>query len=168
MKKYKIIIIIMMLNCFAYIKADCQITDTLQWLKSRIEQNSYYIGKPLGVLLDSIRLNGVYVNNNNNWEVSGLIFSDDQPAHTLPRDTAWTNNFSIYFGKLFGINGAGHIHDLSSTDVNTHLIFIDLTFTQKIPFPTKLTADPDMCGLFGPVENICRPYIVASIKVGEY
>jgi hypothetical protein len=146
--------------------AMAQVADTTAYLRdSIVGKKSCYIGKPLSVLLDSLRANRIYTSST--WETSNLIFSDDQPAHTLPMDTAWIQSFRIYFGKLYGSGGAGYIHE-DNPNINTHLRWIDLTFTQKIPIPFKITGDRNLAGLFGPVEPICRPYIVASIQVGEY
>jgi hypothetical protein len=137
-------------------------TDTLGWLKTNIEQRSnLFVGNPLSVLLDSLYNLHIGIG-----EYSRDIISDGQPEGTYPTDTVWTKVCTIYFGKyLDDIVWRKH---RDNPNVNTHIPYIYLEFTQKIPFPTKLFNDRNMGDLFGPVEALCRPYIVASIEVGEY
>jgi hypothetical protein len=138
--------------------------DTLGWLKQNIGQNSFYIGKPLNVLLDTLNAHSLLsaiVDYDRNY------ISDGQPGGTYPTDTVWTNQFGVYFGAL---HDGGIKQQMREADwnINTHIPYIWFTFTQKIPFLTKLHQDVHIGTLFGPVQGLCRPYIVASIEVGEW
>ena len=168
MKYISIIIVLIWLNCFC-IKSFGQQqpapTDTLGWLKTNIEaKSSYFVSKPLSVLLDTLNANSL---------LSAIVdygrshISDDAPAHTYPTDTVWTNGIAIYFGAIFDGGIKVQMHE-ANWSVNTHIPYLSLTFTQKIPFLTSLAKDIHIGTLFGPVQGLCRPYIVASIKVDEW
>jgi hypothetical protein len=140
-------------------------TDTLGWLKANIEANSsYYVGKPLSILLDTLNAHSL---------LSAIVdymrphISDGAAANTLPGDTVWTNRISIYFQPIFDEGVKQQMHDVD-WNVNTHVPVVRLTFTQRIPFLTSLAKNVHIGTLFGPVQGLCRPYIVASIKVGEW
>jgi len=163
-----IIILAISLSC-SNIKVYCQQpapTDTLGWLKANIEANSsFYVGKPLGVLLDTLAMHGGLLSAIIDYDRDYV--SDGQPANTHPTDTVWTNQFGVYFGAL---HDGGIKEQMRNKDwnVNTHIPYIWFTFTQKIPFLTSIANDVNIGTLFGPVQSLCRPYIVASIEVGEY
>ena len=167
MKNLVLIISIFAAGCFSTTKIQGQaITDTLQWLKINIEQkNNHYAGKPLSVLLDTLAKRNIY---RGIWQYMSAIISDGAQAESSPGDTIYTASMKIYFGnQLFGVGKISQIHR-ENPSINTHLRWMYLKFTQKIPFPTSITLDQHFGDQFGSVESICRPYIVQSVTVGEY
>lgn len=167
MKNLIIILSIFVASSCIADKAQGQIiTDTLQWLKTNIEQqNKYYVGKPLGVLLDTLRKRNIYPGI---WQYTAPIKSDGTPAEARAGDTVYTANFMIYFGNLlFGKSKIPQIHR-DNLLANTHLRWMYLEFTKLIPFPSNIIFDPNTGDQFGSVEGICRPFIVRSVIVGEY
>ena len=167
MKNLVLIISFFVAGCFSTTKVQGQaITDTLQWLKINIEQkDSYYVGKPLSVLLDTLAKRNIY---RGIWQYMSAIISDGAQAESSPGDTIYTASMKIYFGnQLFGVGKISQIHR-ENASVNTHLRWMYLTFTQKIPFPSSIIFDRHFDDQFAPVESICRPYIVQSVTVGEY
>ena len=98
--KTKLIIFLLILICFGAIqlKAQMPITDTLQWLKTRIEQKkAYYIGKPFRFLLDTLRSNSIYIQ-----QYTPPVTSYNAPTLTQPKDTIYSNNFIVFFGEYYG------------------------------------------------------------------
>lgn len=165
MKNLLVIISIGITGCLSITKVQGQaITDTLQWLKTNIEQkNNCYVGKPLSVLLDTLANRGIYQGK---WQYNSPINSDGAPAETTAGDTVYTAHFKIYFGdQKFGVIGQMHRDDPL---VNTHLKWVYLTLTKQVPLPSIIVFDRYIGLQFGYVEAICRPYIVKSVTVGEY
>lgn len=166
MKNLIIISILVASSCTANKVQGQVISDTLLWLKNNIEQqNSYYAGKPLSVLLDTLKNRGIYPGI---WQYTPPIISDFAEADTRPGDTVYTARFKIFFGNLlFGMSKIPQIHR-DNPLANTHLRWMYLEFTHKIPFPSSILFDVHIGNQFNPVEGICRPYIIQSVIVGEY
>ena len=142
------------------------ITDTLQWLKINIEQHSsYYDGKQLSVLLDTLCAYGLA---DALLDYTSPLTSDNAPAWTRPGDIVWTNHFTIYMGELYGGGVKAQLHD-ANPNTNTHIPKIHLTFTKEIPFPSTML-DVRILGHRWTTEaaNLCKTYIVESVSVGEY
>jgi len=166
----KIILIAAILLGLHTAKAQNQpvVTDTLQWLKTNIEQRSgYFSGKPLGILLDS--LYGL------NAKLEDYI-SPISPTLSLP-DTIYTDHLQIYFGNYF--NGPkGHLHDSAfrvhpgMDTLNTHIPYLYIKFAQQIPFLANwYSYDPKGLGSihWNPLlAAYYGPFVVSSVTVGEY
>lgn len=160
----KLIIIIGFILTF--VKSDAQyspvITDTLQWLKTNIEQkNSYYHGKPLHLLLDSL------------YGLKSAIkcHMGIMPKSLRNPDTGYDNNITIYFANIFdgGNITLSHFNDINA---NTHVPQLKIYFTTDVPFK-NYWRDTDRKGLGSVmwnsiVENFYSPYLVDSVSVGEY
>ena len=141
------------------------ITDTLQWLKTNIEQkSSYYTGKPLSVLLDTLNKRNIYPGL---WQYVHAFKSDGAQAESIAGDTVYVASFTIYFGyQLFGRGTVDQVHR-ANPSINTHLKWMYLKFTQKIPLPSNIIFDSHFGDQFNAVQSICRPFIVKSVSVGE-
>jgi len=166
----KIILIVAILLSLNTAKAQNQpvITDTLQWLKTNIEQkSSYYSGKPLRVLLDS--LYGL------NIKLQDYIPPNSQTL-SFP-DTIYTDHLQIYLGEYY--NGIkGHLHDSAfwvhpgMDTLNTHIPYLYIKFSQQIPFLMKwFSYDPQ--GLGSSIWNTMlaeyyAPFVVGRVRIGEY
>ena len=152
-----------------YINATAEgqaITDTLQWLKTNIEQkSSNYTGKPIGILLDTLAHRCIYKGI---CQYIAPITSDGAAAETKAGDTVYTSKFKIYFGNVLYRHGTVSQLHRENPSINTHLKWIYIKFTNQIPFPSRILSDRYLGNQFGPVEGICRPYIVKSVTVGEF
>ena len=140
------------------------ITDTLQWLKTNIEQkNNYYHGKPLHLLLDSLY----------GLKSSIKCYMAIMPKSLRNRDTSsgYDNNITIYFANIYdkGNITLSHFNDINA---NTHVPQLKIYFTTDVPFK-NYWLDTDRKGLGSvmwnsTLENFYSPYLVDSVSVGEY
>ena len=127
MKKILIIIIFVLFNK----TANCQITDTLQFLKSKIDSNkSHYVGKKLQVLFDTLYKYKLPIKEyGGTWDYRGANLDD----------TLWVKDICIYFDfYLFTNKFNAVLH--TKPDINGHrninvgIKEIQITFSNPIPY----------------------------------
>ncbi|MBX2931677.1 MAG: hypothetical protein KF781_07025 [Chitinophagaceae bacterium] len=143
--------------------------DTLQWLKTNIEQKNYlFSGKPLSVLFDSLG------NLKNALADYDAPIIDDNGQFS---DTTHNAFLRIYFapGSLFVFNKY-HRHSYSPVThrdtLNTHVPCLEITFASPVPFVTAwFDNDKERLGSMKwnrYLRNYWGQFIVDSVIVGEY
>src|SRR5690606_22584445 len=114
-----------------------QITDTLQWLRTNIEQREHlFIHQPLQVMLDSL------------YELKrGIIqYSPPYPEVWSQPDTIWGKRIALYFGEIWGGSLISQLHD-SMSGIHTHVPVIYVEFSWPVPFISKwVSIDRDGLG----------------------
>ena len=134
------------------------IPDTLQWLKTKIEQrNNYFHGKPLQVLFDSL-----YGLKNSIKSNLGIY-----PKTWRHSDTIYNNHITVYFED---------IHDrkriMNNGFANHYVPLLKIWFINDVPFIYSWN-DNDREGLGShrwnaKLEAYYSPFIVDSVSVGVY
>lgn len=144
------------------------ITDTLQWLKTNIEQKSYlFTGKPLKVVFDSL------------GNLKNALVDYDPPLMENGQfpDTTYNTVLKIYFtpGSL-KVNGAHWnsfvASSLNKDTLNTHVPYLKIFFANPVPFVTAwFSNDKERLGSIRwnrYLRNYWGQGIVQSVVVGEY
>ena len=168
MKKLIIILGIMVL-LGTKLNAQPPVTDTLQWLKTNIEQRkNLFINKPLSVLLDSLKelKQGIVEYSGPSWYAIGNL-----------NDTIKVRSIKLYFEKVIGSEKFWMHHDIFFANkgvdtLNTHIKFIIIKFTQPVVFLRKWWSyNSDNLGSnewLPIVERLYKNAIVKDVKVDEY
>ncbi|HML57049.1 MAG TPA: hypothetical protein PLE75_00210 [Ferruginibacter sp.] len=92
MKKIIFIVVVLMLRV-GYSNAQPPITDTLQWLRTNIEQRQHlFVNKPLKVMFDSL----------GTLKQGILQYSPPLSEMWGRPDTIWCKDITLYFGKPYG------------------------------------------------------------------
>ncbi|HCF64413.1 MAG TPA: hypothetical protein DEU93_09905, partial [Chitinophagaceae bacterium] len=137
------------------------VTDTLQWLRTNIEQHQHlFVNKPLKVMFDSL----------GTLKQGILQYSPPLSEMWGRPDTIWCKDFALYFGERFG----GAIFQLHAANpgINTHVPVIYIELSWPVPFLDKWYVE-DRNGLGSTnwnrqLEAFWGQYIVSSIRIGEY
>jgi hypothetical protein len=140
--------------------------DTLQWLKTNIEQKNYlFTGMPLSVLFDSL---GNLKNAIADYDAP--LFDDNGQ---MP-DTVFTTFIRLFFAPG-GLEVSGeHLDSFFANlpEPNTHVPYIEITFSSSVPFVREwFTTDKERLGSIRwnrYLRNYWEQFIVADLKVGEY
>ena len=161
MKKIIIITLLVIISSSLKVQSQPVVTDTLQWLKTNIEQrSSYFHGKPMVVLLDSLY----------GLKASLKDYTGAPPSAISRPDTVYMNHIIIYFDHIY--SGAICSSHLDNPYLNTHVPYLYIKFKQLIPFIARwhfdnregsgsITWNPSLAAYYG-------VFIVDSVTVGEY
>ncbi|MCC6181014.1 MAG: hypothetical protein IT237_04200 [Bacteroidia bacterium] len=168
MKKLMIILGIMVLLGIK-LNAQSPVTDTLQWLKTNIEQRkNLFINKPLSVLLDSLKelKQGIVEYTGPDWYAIGNL-----------NDTIWTTRINLYFEEMTGSAKEEMHHNVFYSNnfkdtLNTHIKILRIKFTQPVIFLRKWWSyNSDTLGSnewLPKVAALNKNAIVKDVKVYEY
>ncbi|HRN91581.1 MAG TPA: hypothetical protein PLE75_00215 [Ferruginibacter sp.] len=136
MKKIIFIVVVLMLRV-GYSNAQPPVTDTLQWLRTNIEQRQHlFVNKPLKVMFDSLYhlKNGI------------LQYISPRAKGWSKPDTIWQKKLVLYFGERWGGGAVSQSH-MSNPGINTHVPVIVVEFSWPVAFLRKwYSADPDGLG----------------------
>src|SRR5690606_10422488 len=142
--------------------AQPSITDTLQWLRTNIEQREHlFVHKPLQVLLDSLHelKNGI------------IQYSPPYPEKWSQPDTIWGKRISLYFGEVWGGGEIDQLHRLNP-GINTHIPVIVVEFSWPVPYLSKwMSEDPEGLGTedWNPqLEAFWSRYWINSVRIEEF
>ena len=168
MKKIVFILGIMILSGIK-LNAQPPVTDTLQWLKTNIEQRkNLFINKPLSVLLDSLK------------ELKqGIVEYSGPSLYSIGHlnDTIKVRSIELCFEEVIGSEKFWMHHDIFFANkgvdtLNTHIKFIIIKFTQPVVFLRKWWSyNSDNLGSnewLPIVERLYKNAIVKDVKVDEY
>jgi hypothetical protein len=159
MKKLLVTIILIVGINFS---SKAQITDTLQWLRTNIEQREHlFVHKPLQVLFDSL------------YDLKRGILQYIPPItkNWSRPDTIWCKDITLYFGERFGGGVVSQLHR-SIPDINTHVPVIYVEFSWPVPFLRKwYSIDPDGLGSINwnpQLEAFWGRYWIRSVRIEEF
>lgn len=175
-----IIIIISVLFISNYCQAQQpDITDTLQWLKTNIEQrNSFFSGKPFKTILDSLYgLKAKLVEYNVPQDIHQ--FSDEiRTGKAANKDTLFVDELRIYLDSISDGGVVDQLHEELWTNnfknnlhntINTHVKFIRIVFSSSVPFLRSWCDSPLGSRNWTLLsEGYFGSFIVQSVSVGEY
>ena len=151
------------------LNAQTPVTDTLQWLKTNIEQRkNLFINKPLSVLLDSLNdlKQGIVEYLGPEWYSVGNL-----------NDTIWTKGINLYFEEMIGSEKATMHHNIliannGKDTLNTHIKVLSIDFISPVIFLRKWWSyNSDTLGSNEWLPIVARLYknaIVKDVKVDEY
>jgi len=149
------------------LNAQPPVTDTLQWLKTNIEQRkNLFINKPLSVLLDSLKelKQGIVEYEGPGWYAIGNL-----------NDTIKVKSITLFFAELADKEDLHYQHFFSNNmkdTPNTYIKYIIIKFTQPVVFLRKWWSyNSDNLGSNEWLPIVARLYknaIVKDVKVDEY
>ena len=164
-----IIILVLITFCTIYQGKSQPIADTLQWLKTNIEQRSHlFSGKPLGVLLDSLKdlKNEIREYSGPRWYAVGNL-----------NDTVWVKGIDLSFEKIIGSEKDFRHQEVFFSNnmndtLNTHIKILKIEFAWPVPFLRKWWSyDRKGLGSYAwnaKLEAFWKEAYVLSVKVEEY
>ena len=171
----KIIYIITITFLSNQIQSNAQSIDTLQLLKTHIENNKVnYIGKPFKALSDTLKKLNLPI-----IEYSG---PHDSYSAMYINDTIWVDGFSLYFDEItydkMSIHFTATRNNNGQDTANTHIKFITIWFQSPIPYLRAwnylLYADSDehanLSGIVWnrKIANFYKNCIIKNLKVSEF
>jgi hypothetical protein len=171
----KIIIITTLIFFSINAKSQCGLptSDTLQWLKTHIEQkSSYFNGKPLKTLLDSL----CGLKNKLKFYYAPIeYFLDDDDS--LAVDYIYSKKLTICLGNILdstiqsNVDTAFHNSFFNKTPYtySAHIPRLNIIFKTKVPFPREIIDDRND-GMYWNrrIAYVLKPYLVDSVTIDEY
>ena len=151
------------------LNAQTPVTDTLQWLKTNIEQRkNLFINKPLKVLLDSLKelKQGIVEYSGPSWYAIGNL-----------NDTIKVRSIKLYFEKVIGSEKFWMHHDIFFANkgvdtLNTHIKILSIDFISPVIYLRRWRSyNSDTLGSNEWLPIVARLYknaIVKDVKVYEY
>jgi hypothetical protein len=173
MKKIIIITTLMFFSINAKSQCGLPTSDTLQWLKTHIEQkNSYFHNKPFKTLMDS--LCGMQKKMSSYF---GPDIYDLRGRDSLVGDTIFTDNLTIGFGNWLMYDAYKKEDSAFWASKNSglpytykmHIPIINIKFINTVPIPLSIVNDR-VQGLYWSrnLANKLRTYLIDSVTIDEF